>query len=544
MLEILTTEGVRHVFGNPGTTEMPLIDALSRQTDIKYVLSLQESSVIGMADGYAQITGRPSFANVHAAGGLGNAMGNITNARANHTALVITAGQQDLRHLASEPLLAGDLVSMPKAWVKSSQEAHSTSELGTLMRRAFKDAGTTPKGPVFLSMPMNLLDEECELRPPARSHLSNAESTGDVTELVKRLQATAPGRLAFVMGDEALAPGCGDLVRLATALGATVYGAPMHGRFLFPTDHALWAGALPFSSDKIRDTLAHFERIVFFGDQAFLVYLYTDASPVPEGVDFIHVSGDPNQLGRAHATSLGLAAHPPAVIRQLADIIERDASLLARENAHKWLVDAQKGKLARDAGQERRVTERSGRAPMDPMSAVHAVMSSLPADVLVVEEAITASAYVRGFYRGAPHAFLACRGGGLGWGMPAAIGASLGAGSTPTVCIVGDGSAMYSPQALWSAANLNVPVVFVVINNSEYRILKQYGARTYGGAGTGGSVALVGLDLHQPRIDFLALARSMGIQSARASTENETAEAVHSAVHRKAPFLLELVVTP
>ena len=297
---------------------------------------------------------------------------------------------------------------------------------------------------------------------------------------------------------------------------------------------------LPFSAEKIRDTLKRFEQIVFFGDQAFLVYLFSEVSALPEGVEFIHVSADPTQLGRVYPTAMGIAAEPAAVIVRLAASVGQAASQARNAEAARFALDARDAKASRDQEQSRRADQRSGQSPMDPMAALRAVMQALRPDTLVVDEAITASAYVRGFYRGKPSAFLGCRGGGLGWGMPAAVGASLGSGRAPTVCLVGDGSAMYSPQALWTAARMQLPVLFVVINNGEYRILKQYGANAY----AAGRVPFVGLDLDDPAIDFLALAASMGVPARRASTEAQAAEAVHAALASGRPALLELAVRP
>ncbi|MDQ2786887.1 MAG: thiamine pyrophosphate-binding protein, partial [Chloroflexota bacterium] len=156
LIEVLRGEGVTHIFGNPGTTELPMIDALAAVSDIHYVLGLQESTVVGMADGYAQATRRPAFLNVHTAAGLGNAIGNLTNAKSANTPLVVTAGQQDYRHIITDPLLAGDLMGIAAAVSKWTHEVRTLGELGTVLRRAFHDAASAPAGPVFVALPMNV----------------------------------------------------------------------------------------------------------------------------------------------------------------------------------------------------------------------------------------------------------------------------------------------------------------------------------------------------------------------------------------------------
>src|SRR3954471_23021342 len=183
LLEVLRTEGVRHVFGNPGTTELPLVDALAAVDDIQYVLALQEATAVGMADGYAQATGRPAFLNLHTSAGLGNAIGNLTNARANGTPLVVTAGNADRRHLFVDPLLSGDLVGLARGVSKWGHEVRHSGELGTVLRRAFNDAANPPAGPVFVAIPQDVLDEEGEAPVPAKSAVARMGVAGKVDEL-------------------------------------------------------------------------------------------------------------------------------------------------------------------------------------------------------------------------------------------------------------------------------------------------------------------------------------------------------------------------
>src|SRR3954452_9211880 len=187
LLDVLRTEGVRHLFGNPGSTELPLMDALAGAADLRYVLALQEASVVGMADGYAQATRRPAFVNVHTAPGLGNAIGNLTNAHANRTPLVVTAGQQDERHLVHDPVLSGDLVGLARPVSKWAHEVRSLDELGVVLRRAFHDAASPPSGPVFVSLPMSILDEEGGAPVPAPSQLERAAVGGGLDELAELL---------------------------------------------------------------------------------------------------------------------------------------------------------------------------------------------------------------------------------------------------------------------------------------------------------------------------------------------------------------------
>src|SRR5688500_17092343 len=245
LLEVLRTEGVTHVFGNPGSTELPLVDALAGVDDIHYVLALQEATAVGMADGYALATGRPAFLNLHTSAGLGNAIGNLTNARANGTPLVVTAGQQDERHLADDPLLSGPLTDLAAPTAKWAHEVRSLGELGTMLRRAFADAAKPPRGPTFLSLRMDLLERSgpvADVAAPPRSTIRLDATADGLAELAELL---VEGRVAIVAGDEVADAGAqAELAAVAEAIGAPVHGVPLHARAVFDPRHPRWAGML------------------------------------------------------------------------------------------------------------------------------------------------------------------------------------------------------------------------------------------------------------------------------------------------------------
>ena len=540
LLEVLRTEGVRHVFGNPGSTELPLIDALADVEDVEYVLALQEATVVGMADGYAQVTGRPAFLNLHTSAGLGNAVGNLTNARSNRTPLVVTAGQQDYRHIATDPLLSGPLVELAGGSVKWGHEVRTVAELGTILRRAFQDAVQPPAGPVFASLPMDLLDQEVAGPAPAASNIDRASVAGGLEELADLLTGAPVGRVGIVVGDAVAAAGAvPSAVALAEALGAPVHGAPLHGRGVFPPLHPLWQGMLAPAATAIAPVLEGYDRVLVVGEQAFIVYPYTAGPAVPPGVELLHLSPDPAQLGRAWPVRLGVAGHPGATLEALLPLVRARADAGAASEA---LAAAGVARAADVESLEETARGRYGAAPMDPMAAAHALVRAMPPDSLVVDEAITTGVYVRGFHHWTePGRYFFCTGGGLGWGMPAACGVSLGHRRAPVLCVVGDGSAMYSPQALWTAAAERLPVVFAVVNNRQYKILKG-NLRGMGGAAarTG---RFIGMDLDAPPIDFMALARSMGVDSTPIDTADDVADAVRAALASGRPHVLELPIS-
>lgn len=540
LLEVLRSEGVRHVFGNPGSTELPFIDSLAAADDLHYVLGLQEATVVGMADGYAQATGRPAFVNLHTSAGLGNAIGNLTNARANRAPLVVTAGQQDYRHIATDPLLSGPLVELATGTVKWGHEVRTAAELGTILRRAFHDSAAPPAGPVFAALPMDLLDQEVAGGAPRPSTLHAVGTAAGLEELADLLCDPPVGRVALVVGDAVAAAGAvPEIVALAEALGAPVHGSPLHGRGVFPPAHPLWQGMLNPSATAIREALRAYDRVLLVAEQAFVVYPYTPGPAVPPDVELLHLSPDPAQLGRAWPVRLGVAGDPKASVRALVPLVRARADAPAAADA---LAAASTRRAAAIEELEATALGRYGPAPINPMAAAHALVRALPPDSLVVDEAITTGVYVRGFHHWTePGRYFFCTGGGLGWGMPAACGVSLAHGGAPVLCVVGDGSAMYSPQALWTAAAEGLPVVFAVVNNRQYRILKGYLAGMQGDAVRTGR--FVGMDLVDPPIDYVALATSMAVDATRVDHAADVGDAVRAALAAGRPHLLELPIS-
>jgi benzoylformate decarboxylase len=484
-----------------------------------------------MADGYAQVTGRPAFLNLHTSAGLGNAIGNLTNAVANGTPLVVTAGQQDRRHLHHDPLLAGDLVGLAGAVSKWTHEVSNLGELGTVMRRAFHDASSAPAGPVFVSIPMDLLEESGDAPVPAASRIERASAPSP--ELLDDLAARLVGaqRLAIVAGDEVAASGAVPaLVEVAETLGCVVHGSPLHSNVVFPTSHPLWSNALAPSASAIASALSAYDTVLLVGGRAFMVYPFSPGPAVPESVSLLHLSPDPHQLGRTWPTALGLVGDPRASLEALRSRLG-PAQPLAEARAARALADDAFDAKARDGYDT---------APMPPSAAAHALLRALPDGTPIVDEAITTGSYVRGYLRAEPGEYFFCRGGGLGWGMPAALGVSLGRDRSPVLCVVGDGSAMYSPQALWTAAAQQLPVVFAVVNNRQYLILKNYlrGMK----AETVRTGRYVAMDIDDPPVDFVELSTWMAVPATLVEKASDVGDAVRAALDAGGPHLLELPI--
>jgi benzoylformate decarboxylase len=281
-----------------------------------------------------------------------------------------------------------------------------------------------------------------------------------------------------------------------------------------------------------------FDAVLLVGGQAFLVYHWSPGPALPEGTALLHLSPDPTAIGRAWPAEIGVVGDPRASLEALLPLVSSAMDPSAAAAGREALAAA-----AREAatGFAARAEARYDDVPMAPVAAAHAVLTALPADTRVVDEAITTGTYVRGYQRTTrPGRYFFCRGGGLGWGMPAALGVSLGADREPVLCVVGDGSAMYSPQALWTAAHEDLPVVFAVVDNREYRILK--GALSARGDASATSGTFIGMDLDDPPVDFLALARAMGVPGTRVERAPDVGDAVRAALEAGGPAVLHLPI--
>ncbi len=543
LLELLESEGVEYVFGNPGTTELPFIDALIDSPTVKYIWGLQEASVVAMADGYAQASGRPGFINLHTAGGLGHGLGNLLNASVSGTPLVVTAGQQDSRHSITDPLLFGDLTQIASPAVKWAQEVHSAAQLPILIRRAFEDCAAAQSGPVFLSLPMDVMEEMTTIPVPPHSNIDRRPVAGSLDLLADELAAIEPGKIMIVAGDEIsnhdAAP---EVVALAEMLGAPVFGSSWPAHLPYPTSHPLWAGNLPTRATEIHEIVKSFDAIFALGGKSFITILYSEGSALPEQCDLFQLSVDGRDLGRSYPTKL-------SVVGDIQKSLQVFNGLLAERLADKEEIYAALLKKAEQKQQEQREQLAQETAKLFSLEGIHPLVAAqemargIGADAAIVDEAIVTAAHLRKFL----HSNTTCRysflrGGALGWGMPAAVGYSLGLGREPVVCPVGDGAALYSPQALWTAAYEKLPVTFVVVNNREYNILKNF-MRAQPHFTSAQKGKFIAMDIINPPIDYLAMAQSMGVPASRVDRASDISAAIQAGIASGMPNLIEIPVT-
>ena len=333
LARMLIAEGVEYIFGNPGTSETPLMDALQDLPQLKYVQALQEGTAVGMADGYARATGRPAFANIHIAGGLANGISALYNAFKGGTPLVLTAGNSDTRMLMAEPVLSGDLVKMTSQYTKWSAEVRHTSDIPMALRRAFKEAKTPPTGPVFLSFPWDTMDEtaDVDVIPSGPGHYRTRPDT-DALALASRLLAQAENPI-IVVGDRVAQSGAlPQVVKLAELLGSRVYAAAF-SEVNFPTSHSLYGGMLNLNNPATRQQLAGADVVLAVGANVFSSFLYVSEPFLNPATKLLHLDNSPWEIEKIYPTEVGILADPAAGLVELYDALTQDMSASMREAA-------------------------------------------------------------------------------------------------------------------------------------------------------------------------------------------------------------------
>ncbi len=541
-LELLKQEGVEVLFGNPGTTELPLMDALAVDHDIRYILGLQEGVVMGMADGYAQASGKLAVVNLHVAPGLGNAMGMLYDAQKAASPILVTAGQHEQSFNVTEPILWADLPTMARPLVKWSTEVHRLADLPRIVHRAAKTALAHPTGPVFLSLPGDILNDEGEVDLTAPTRVApRIRADRDAVEAAADLLAGAQ-RPVLIAGDAVAQSRAHDeMAALAELLGAPVYLEGVSSTASFPTSHPLYRGTMGRLAPALRQQLGQYDTLFSVGGDLFTLSLPSNVEPMPDDLAVIHLDLDPWELGKNHPARVAMMGDPKATLPEITEAVRRRltqgsvAAIDRRGKAMRRTIAGERAALADKARGE------AAKSPVQALALLEAIGRVLPRDAVVIEEALSSATSIRNLIASDdPQSFFGLRGGGIGWGLPAAVGVKVALPDRPVVAIVGDGSAMYSCQALWTAARYRLGVVFVILNNSSYRILKQRVNALRGHAAQTG--VYVGMDLEDPAIDFQALARSMGVAAHAARTVAEATDLITAAIAGGAPTLIEVAL--
>jgi benzoylformate decarboxylase len=512
VLDLLRSFGLTTIFGNPGSTELPMFRDFP--PEFRYVLGLQESVVVGMADGYAQATRNAALVNLHSAAGVGHALGNLFTAYKNQTPLVITAGQQARSILPYEPFLyAQQATDFPKPYVKWAVEPARAEDVPAAIARAYYIAMQAPRGPTFVSIPVDDWDRTCEpviVRRVSQTISGDAKLLAEVAAAMNRAQRPAIVVGAAVARDNAW----NETIALAERHQASVWVSPMSARNSFPETHPLFAGFLPPNREKIVEFLQPNDFILVLGAPVFTYHTEGFGPHVPEHAKLVQLVDDPS-----------LASWTPV----------GDSIVTGIKNGVQALLDASEP------------AKRSApplKAPVPVLPPVKLTDRYLMQQIaarrspgsIIVEEAPST--------RGPMHDYLpileadtfyTCASGGLGHGLPAAVGVALGRPNSKVIALLGDGSSMYSIQGLWSAAQLGLPIAFIIVKNGAYEALNDFRSHF-------GMKELPGVQL--PAIDFCGLAESQGVRALRVTRCEELDQALTTAFQSSQPMLVEVEVQP
>jgi benzoylformate decarboxylase len=526
---LLRTLGLTTIFGNVGSTEETFLKDFP--SDFRYVLGLQEASVVAMADGFAQATRGPALVNLHTGAGLGNAMGSLLTAFQNKTPLIVTAGQQTREMLLLEPWLTNvEATMLPRPWVKWAYEPVRAQDLPGAFMRAIATALQPPAGPVFLSLPLDDWEQPCEGPAVVRSVGTRvAPDPSRLSEFAGAIrQASSP---VLIYGAAvARGNGWGEAIALAEALGAPVWAAPSSERAPFPEDHPLYCGGLPFAMGPLAQLLEGHDLALVVGAPVFRYYPYVPGPYLPAGLRLLHISEDPAETARA---PVGDSLLGDAVL-SLTALTEQLVGHVASAGKPRRRVEH------RMASHPAPVATGSGDGRLSAAQLFSALNEVRPPHAVLVEESPSnLSDLHKAWPITEPDTFYTFASGGLGWDLPASVGIALAERDSgrdrPVIVIIGDGSFQYSLQSIWSAVQLRLALLIVVLRNEEYAILKSFAELEQ-------TPNVPGLDI--PGIDVVSIAKGYGCDAARLDDLDAIKRAATLAWAKDLPTVLEIPISP
>ena len=537
LLQMFQAEGVKYIFGNPGTSETPMMTILPEYPDLEYLLVLQEGVAVGMAEGYGRSTGTVPLVSLHIDNGLANAFSMMIDQLRSGTPMVITAGNKDIRKLGPG---RSDLAELARPFSKWSAEITHAGQVPSVVRRAFQEARTSPTGPVFVGMSANAFDDiaDVNIAPSTEMAANSSADPAAIDEVVGLLsRAEKP---IMIIGDR-LAGANVDAVRLAETAGIPVYG---HGsaEVNFPASHPLWQGNLSVRAPQAIEAIRSADLILAIGCTVFDDFFYQPGSVIGPGTSLVHIDSDPGSIGKSEPTDIGILAAPPAVVSQLADAVSEIFTGTRAEEAALRVREAKAASTARKEAFGRSAAAQRNGAPMSPATMARALADALPPNATVFNDGISAGGTI--FEALSPSergSYYAIRGGAIGWGMGATMGVQLGMPDRPVVGVMGDGTAIMTVQALWTAANSNIPAVFVICNNQSYRVLKLNSNVYHRLQGLPFPDKYVMADFDIP-LDFKAQAEAYGVEGVRVEAPEDLAAQVRRGCEMDKPLVIDAII--
>lgn len=546
LIEQFLADGIPYMFGNPGTVEQGFLDSLEAYPDFRYILTLQETIAVAIGDGYARATKRPTIVQLHSGVGLGNGIGMMYQAMRGHAPLVVLAGESGVMYDAMDAQMAADLVGMAKPVTKWATRVVHPSSLMRVLRRAIKIAATPPTGPVFVALPMDVLDAPCddEAIPTVIPSTRVAPAAEEIDEAA-RLLAAAEHPLIFMGDGIAFSGAQAELARVAELLGAEVWGVNS-SEVNIPANHPLYCGLTGHMFGE------QSRGISSQGDAALIcgTYVFPDVFPAldnvfAEGAPVIHIDLNAYEIAKNYPVTLGMVSDPKLTLGRLAAALAKTMSAGQRQAA-----DARASAIAsrnEDAQRAQLEADRARRdaVPLQASRFMEELAGQIPHDSIIVDEALTASPELTRYIPPVlPGHFFQTRGGSLGIGIPGAIGAKIAHPDKTVFGFTGDGGSMYTIQALWTAAHHDIGAKFVICNNRSYKLLKFNIQQYWREREIAEHDFPASFELDHPDIRFDQLAEGMGVPARRVETPDEIAPAIAAALEHDGPFLIDLVIDP
>lgn len=543
LLEQLQAEGVRYMFGNPGTVEQGFLDELRSFPSIRYVLALQEATAVGMADGYARATRTPAVLQLHSGVGLGNGIGMLYQAKRGHAPIVTVVGEAGLRYDSMDAQMAADLVGMAKPVTKWATRVVDPDSTLRVLRRAFKVAGTPPYGPVLVVLPADVMDRDTGEPVVPVSYPDTGSVPGPDT--VARAAALLAGaeRPLVIAGDGVHFAGAqAELAQFAEVWGADVYGADW-AEVNLSVEHPAYAGQLGHMfGEQSRKVTGAADGVLIVGTYA-LPEVYPALDGVfADGTPVVHIDLDTDAIAKNFPVDLGIAADPKGTLGLLAEALGREMGDGRRARAAERLRRRAMERADRLAGAKERDRSVTEVLELPTVALAQELARQLPSDALLFDEALTASPELfRQLPPTVPGQWMQTRGGSLGVGIPGALGAQLAHPERTVVGFTGDGGSMYTFQALWTAARYGIPAKFVICNNGSYKLLEDNIQEYWRSQSIPEHEQPEIFDLTRPPVDFVGLARSLGVAAVRVEKPGQAQGAVAQALAHRGPFLIDLV---
>lgn len=529
LMQIFRAEGVEYVFGLPGSTETQFMDSLEDHPEIKYILGLHECIAAGIAVGYARASGKVGVVNVHTFVGLGGAMATLLDAQRAGIPLIVTAGQGDTQSVIRENPLSADLVTLGKTFSKWSTEVDYASNLALTMRRAFKVAMQPPAGPVFVALPQNVMNEDIDFEYVPNPPLTFSRRRPDQASIERAADLLVRARKPVVM----LGPNVvknqaiPEVIELVELIGAPVFIPGMASDTLFPTTHRQFMGANTGSPDTRRLTEGA-DATIAIGTQA------------PAARNVIQIDNDPWELGKNTPVAQGIDGDIKLILAELNGALKKKMSAEDRRAAQSRAENIAREKEKLKANWLKQAEVEKDSLPMYASRMAQGLVRVMKPGTVIVDESWSYSPTILQYLDfPEPNRYFRHRGVSIGQGMPTAIGVQLAMPDRPVVALIGDGSAAWSPQSLWTAAHYNLPIKFIIIHNASYRLVKQNKMRQLGEQVRDKTL---GLNLEDPVIDFCQLAKSIGIRGQRVDQPEKLQKTLKEALESDKPELVEVPV--